>query len=88
MSRKLTFLAGNGLFMLIVDGKNIYYNDKLVGVQMLYPTPSKKAIQVGGAPTKKEKEEYESYETEEDLVAFCIKDAKKAGAGARLIKTD
>lgn len=70
--------------MLRVDGRNIYYNDKVSGLNMLYPTPSKKALQMGGRPSKDEQKEYDMCKTEAELVAFCIRDAKKSGA--RLIK--
>jgi hypothetical protein len=84
MAINLIFIARNGIFMLRVDGRKIYYNDKINGLNMLYPTPSKKALQMGGAPTKDEIKEYEMCKTEAELASFCIRDAKKSGA--RLIK--
>lgn len=86
MAINLIFLARNGVFMLRIKGREIYYNDKISGVQMLYPNPSKKALSMGGPPTKAELEEYNMCKTEDELIAFCIRDAKKSGA--KLIKKE
>lgn len=70
--------------MIRIDGKEIFYNDKLSGVHMLYPTPSKKALKMGGEPTPEELEEYNMCKTEEELESFVIRDCKRKGA--KLIK--
>jgi hypothetical protein len=86
MTYKLTFLIQNKLFMIVIDGNNIFYNDKISGVQQLYPTPSARALKAFGPPTKEEKEEYDMCKTEEELKSFVLKDTRKMGA--RLVKED
>jgi len=87
MAINLTFIIGiKNLFMIRIDGKEIYWNDEKSGVHMLYPIPSKKAIEIGGTPTKKEVEEYNMCKTEEEITSFVIRDCKSKGA--KLIKKD
>lgn len=83
----LIFLVGGrDLFMIRISGREIYWNDKKSGLQMLYPNPSKIAIKSGGKPTKKDLEEYSMCKTEEELASFVIRDCKSKGA--RLIKKE
>ncbi len=87
MAIRLVFLAGGrSLFMIVIRNKEIYYNDQLSGVQMLYPTPSKRAIELGGEPSKEDMKEYNMCKTEEELMAFVIRDCKKSGS--KLIKKE
>lgn len=65
--------------MIRISGKNIFYNDKKQGLQMLYPTPSKIALKMG-KPTKEEQEEYDMCKTEEELEAFVVRDCKRKNA--------
>lgn len=82
---RLVFLAGqNKVFMILIKNREIYYNDQMSGVQMLYPTPSKRAIELGGEPSKEDMEEYNMCKTESELMAFVIRDANKTGS--KLIK--
>lgn len=83
---KLIFQIRNQLFMIIVNGKEIYYNDARTKVQMLYPNPSPIAIQMGGKPTKEEIEEYEMCKTEDEICSFVIRDC--TSKGARLVRKD
>ena len=84
MTHRLIFQIKNKAFMIIISNKEIYYNDERSKVQMLYPIPSPKAIQMGGKPTEEEIKEYEMCKTEDELVSFVIRDCLKKGA--RLIK--
>jgi len=87
MTINLLFIAGQkGLFMIRVDGKNIYWNDKISGLQMLYPEPSEYALKIGGNPTKEELEEYQMCNTEEEICSFIIRDCKRKGI--KLIKKE
>jgi hypothetical protein len=86
MGQRLIFIIKNKLFMIIVKEREIYYNDENVKVQMLYPNPSPKAIQMGGKPTKEEIEEYNMCKNEEEAVSFIIRDC--LSKGARLIKQE
>ena len=53
---------------------------------MLYPTPSPKALKVGGKPSIEDLKEYAMCKTEDELVAFIIRDCKINGA--KLIKKE
>jgi len=87
MAINLVFLVGTkNLFMIRIDGTKVFWNDKLSGLQMLLPTPSAKAIRMGGAPSKEDMMEYKMCTTEEELVSFVIRDCKSKGA--RLIKRE
>lgn len=72
--------------MIRIDGREIFYNDKLSGLQKLLPTPSKFALKMGGKPTKEELEEYNMCKTEEELSSFVIRDCKRKNA--KLIKRE
>jgi hypothetical protein len=86
MTINLVFIAGTrAIFMIRISGKEIFYNDKKQGLQMLYPKPSKIALKMG-EPTKEEQEEYNMCKTEEELEAFVVRDCKIKGA--RLIKRE
>lgn len=86
MAINLIFLIRNALFMVRIDGKDIYWNDKINGLQMLFPKPSDKALKVGGPLTKDQLNEYNMCKTEDELASFVIKDAKSYGA--KLIKRE
>lgn len=87
MGTNLVFIVGGRqLFMIRISGRDIFWNDKLSGLQMLYPTPSAKALKMGGKPTAQELEEYNMCKTEEELASFVIRDCKKKGA--KLIKRE
>lgn len=74
------------MFMIVIRGREIYYNDKINKLQMIYPTPSEKAIELSGKPTEEEVKEYELCKTEKELASFVIKDCLKSGA--KLIKME
>jgi len=74
------------VFMILISGREIFWNDCRSGIHKLYPTPSKEAIHLFGRPTKEEVEEYKMCKNEKELSAFCIRDAKKVGA--KLIKME
>lgn len=87
MAIRLVFLVGNGkIFVIQIRNREIYYADKISGVQMLYPTPSKAVLRTSGEPTEEDIKEYNMCKTEEELMAFVIRDVKKMGG--RLIKKD
>jgi hypothetical protein len=87
MAIRLVFLAGGrSLFMIVVRNRDIFYNDVTNGVQQLYPNQSAKALSLFGPPTPEEIEEYNMCKTEDELAAFCIRDAKKSHA--KLIKKE
>lgn len=87
MTLNLIFIVGGKeIFMIRISGREIYYNDKKSGLQMLYPTPSEKALKIGGQPTKEEIQEYNMCTTEEELASFVIRDCKLKGA--KLIKRE
>lgn len=87
MAVNLIFLVGiKDLFMIRIEGKSIYWNDKKSGLQMLYPNPSKTALRIGGKPTKEEVKEYNMCKTEAEIEAFVVRDCKLKGA--KLIKRE
>ncbi len=87
MAINLVFIAGGrNIFMIRISGRDIFWNDKLSGVHMLYPTPSEKALKMGGEPSKEDLEEYNMCKTEEELASFVIRDCKRKGA--KLIKKE
>lgn len=86
MAINLVFTISGKVFMIRINGRDIYWNDKKSGLQMLYPTPSKKAIRIGNSPTKEDMAEYEMCKTEKELSSFVVRDCKKSGA--KLIKRE
>jgi len=87
MAINLIFLAGGRkIFMVRISGREIYYNDSIQGVLMLYPNPSEKVLKMFGPPTKEDLQEYEMCKDEKELMAFIIRDCKKSGA--KLIKME
>lgn len=86
MAIRLVFIARMKLFMIVIQGRKISYNDAIQKVQQIYPTPSQKALELFGPPTKEEMDEYNACKTEEELMSFVLRDAKKSGA--KLIKKE
>jgi hypothetical protein len=86
MAINLIFLIANKVFMIRVINRDVFWNDQLSGLQMLYPTPSKKALEVGGMPSEQDMKEYNMCKTEDELAAFIIRDCKLKGI--RLIKRE
>jgi len=87
MAINLVFIAGGReIFMIRIDGRDIFWNDKKSGLQMLYPTPSKFALKLGGKPSNEDLKEYNLCKTEEELASFVIRDCKKNNA--KLIKRE
>jgi hypothetical protein len=80
------WIGGKGIFMIRIDGKEVYWNDTKSGLQMLYPNPSEKALEIGGEPSEEELEEYNMCSTEEELASFVIRDCRKKGI--KLIKKE
>lgn len=76
----LIFTIRNQIFMIVVKGKEIYYNDKRIGVQMLYPNPSPVTIRMSGRPSPEELREYNMCQTEDELISFVVRDCTKKGA--------
>ena len=78
--QKLIFQIRNKVFMIIIKGKEIYYNDEKQKVQMLFPKPSAYVIRTSGPPNQQEMEEYNMCTTEEEIISFVVRDCTKKGA--------
>ena len=84
---KLIFMVGMGkVFMIVIKGKEVYYNDPIQKLQMLFPNPSEASLKINGPPTEQEIKEYSMCKTEDELAAFCIRDVRLKGG--RLIKKE
>jgi hypothetical protein len=86
MPINLIFSAMGKPFMIVIRGKEVFWNDEKSGLQMMYPIPSKKAKEMAGEPTNAELNEYRACQTEEQIMAIVIKDLMKSGC--RLIKRE
>ena len=86
MAIKLIFTIQNEVFMIFIKGKEVYYNDPIQKLQMLFPNPSEISLKINGPPTEKEMAEYNVCKTEDELAAFCIRDVRLKGG--RLIKKE
>jgi hypothetical protein len=86
MVKNLIFATGRELFMIRIDGSEIFWNDKKSGIHRLYPTPDRFALRMGGSPTPQELEEYNMCKTEDELASFCIRDCESKGL--KLVRVD
>lgn len=87
MAIRLVFVARmRGLFMIVIRGKEVFYNDKKSGVHMLYPELSTEARRLFGKHNEQELKEYGMCKTEQELMAFVIRDCSRLGA--KLVKKE